>query len=347
MTSYAFWNNKGGVGKSFLAFVAATEYAHANPDSDVYVIDLCPQANLSEVLLGGVDKGSRGLSDLLDQDVYEHRVSIAGYLEERLSSPFKMVSDPLRFVSEPHSWNPAIPQNLYLVCGDNLLEVQSEAMRQTSQLAIPVDSWKKVIEWVKDLVLALRAESAPRDAVFFIDCNPSFSIYTQMALVAAEDLVIPFTADESSRRGFENILALLYGYESGRSSIYSSLSFSRRATEHSVQLPKVHSLISNRVTLYKGGASSAFRAVMERIQRMVDDVHKRHRSYFSNPADKPSDSIIEIPDYHSACVVATARAIPLFSLQHGQHKIGSEVVQLNKVTLEPYKKALRKFVSNL
>ena len=47
MTAYAFWNNKGGVGKSFLSFVAATEYARTYPNTDVYVIDLCPQANLS------------------------------------------------------------------------------------------------------------------------------------------------------------------------------------------------------------------------------------------------------------------------------------------------------------
>ena len=51
MTAYAFWNNKGGVGKSFLSFVAATEYARTYPDTDVYVIDLCPQANISEILL--------------------------------------------------------------------------------------------------------------------------------------------------------------------------------------------------------------------------------------------------------------------------------------------------------
>ena len=42
MTSYAFWNNKGGVGKSFLCFIAAAEYAHRNPDTDVYVIDTLP-----------------------------------------------------------------------------------------------------------------------------------------------------------------------------------------------------------------------------------------------------------------------------------------------------------------
>ena len=45
MTAYAFWNNKGGVGKSFLSFVAATEYARTYPDTDVYVIDLCPSTS--------------------------------------------------------------------------------------------------------------------------------------------------------------------------------------------------------------------------------------------------------------------------------------------------------------
>ena len=61
MNTYAFWNNKGGVGKSFLSFVAATEYARTHPDTDVYVIDLCPQANVSEMLL--LDAGMLTTSD--------------------------------------------------------------------------------------------------------------------------------------------------------------------------------------------------------------------------------------------------------------------------------------------
>ena len=60
MTAYAFWNNKGGVGKSFLCFIAAAEYAQRNPGTDVYVIDLCPQANVSETLLGGYVTSPKG-----------------------------------------------------------------------------------------------------------------------------------------------------------------------------------------------------------------------------------------------------------------------------------------------
>jgi len=54
---YALWNNKGGVGKSYLTFQVAAEYARIHPDQKVLVIDLCPQANASSMLLGGIQNG--------------------------------------------------------------------------------------------------------------------------------------------------------------------------------------------------------------------------------------------------------------------------------------------------
>src|SRR5262249_14654721 len=178
MSSYAFWNNKGGVGKSFLCFVAASEYAHRHPATDVYVIDLCPQANVSETLLGGNETSPEALNDLINK---VPRATVAGYLEPRLSSPFRMIDELRPYLSYPKETNRNIPQNLMLICGDNLLELLSEAIRQTSQLAIPVDAWKQVLGWIKDLIAALRERSGERDALFIIDCNPSFAIYTQLA----------------------------------------------------------------------------------------------------------------------------------------------------------------------
>jgi len=57
MATYAIWNNKGGVGKSYLTFQLATEYARQNGNKRVLVIDLCPQANSSSMLLGGMFGG--------------------------------------------------------------------------------------------------------------------------------------------------------------------------------------------------------------------------------------------------------------------------------------------------
>ena len=57
---YAIWNNKGGVGKSFLSFILGTEIAKRNSAGRVILVDMCPQANLSEVVLGGMEMVQRG-----------------------------------------------------------------------------------------------------------------------------------------------------------------------------------------------------------------------------------------------------------------------------------------------
>lgn len=77
---YLIWNNKGGVGKTFLTFTLATEYARTNPDKDVVVIDACPQSNVSEMLLGGNGTGEKKLSELRGNDT-----TIAGYIKARYS----------------------------------------------------------------------------------------------------------------------------------------------------------------------------------------------------------------------------------------------------------------------
>lgn len=59
MKKYCIWNNKGGVGKTFLTYLLATEYAKNNPSQQVVVVDMCPQANVSEILLGGEWKRTR------------------------------------------------------------------------------------------------------------------------------------------------------------------------------------------------------------------------------------------------------------------------------------------------
>ncbi len=279
MSSYAFWNNKGGVGKSFLCFVAASEYAHRYPKNDVYVIDLCPQANVSEILLGGNPSGPRELKKNLKK---KPRCSVAGYLESRLNSPFQMVRDVSPFVCRPHDFNKKIPENLLLICGDNLIELFAEPIRQTSQLEIPFDAWKQVLNWIKDLIVELRQMSGDREAVFTIDCNPSYAIYTQLAIVAADYLIVPFTADDSSRRAFENLIALVFGIADRKILPYAKISFAKRAKKEGVSIPKLHTFINNRVTIYEGKPSKAFMAVSKTIKTTIDDIYKTNRSIFSN-----------------------------------------------------------------
>jgi cellulose biosynthesis protein BcsQ len=344
MTSYAFWNNKGGVGKTFLCFVASSEYARLFPDSDVYVIDLCPQGNVSETLLGGHDNSPSAINGLIKRNP---RATVAGYIESRLNSPFKMIDNALEYVVTPSEFNPNIPDNLRLVCGDYLLEVLAEAIRQTSQLAVPIDAWRHVLSWIKDLLAVCIEESGDREAVFFLDCNPSFAIYTQLALVAADKVIVPFTADDSSRRAIQNVIALLYGIGDPHVATYARLSFSKRAKEEGIDLPKLFSFISNRVTIFDGKESKAFAAVSKTIKETVDRIHAGHRNIFFDPRSKPSDSFVEIPDYHGASIVAAFTGTPMSRLKAGPRTLQGERIQINPGPLGKYKTALDGFVNIL
>jgi hypothetical protein len=196
-------------------------------------------------------------------------------------------------------------------------------------------------------VATLRDSSGPRDSLFAIDCNPSFAIYTQLALVAAEYIVVPFTADDSSRRAIENVVALLYGIADEHTARYARIIFAKRASEEGVQPPKLHTFVSNRVTFYEGRPSKAFEVSSQRIKKTVTEIYKARRSIFANPGNDPTKSFIEIPDYHSASVVSSTTGTPLHRLRAGPIMLDQERIQINSGPLENYRTALRKFVDSL
>ena len=343
MPRYALWNNKGGVGKSFLTFALACEYALKNPDEDILVLDLCPQANLTEMLFGDNEDAPAYIDSLYTQ---KPRLSVGGYFESRLTSPFLPLPDISNFITRPADFNENIPKNLYLVPGDNLLELLAEAIRQASQMPLPMDAWSKVMRWLLDLIKSFSDASEARDVTTFVDCNPSFSVYTQIALCSAEFLIVPFTADDSSRRGIENVFALLYGVADNELKGYARLSFSTRAMEEKIDLPRLHTFVNNRVTMYKSQPSSAFEAKSRPIQEFVGQAHAASKRIFVGHSEL-AQLFAQMPDYHSVAVVASSEGVPLSQLQSGHHTIDGKVVQVNQTAINKYTKAVAKLVQRL
>ncbi|MDZ4254454.1 MAG: ParA family protein [Sulfuritalea sp.] len=343
MARYAFWNNKGGVGKSFLTFSLACEYALVHPDEDVLVIDMCPQANLTEMLLGGMTMANAALEGLYSE---RPRRSVGGYFESRLTSPFIPLQSIQEFVVRPHTINNKVPPNVALIAGDNLLELLSEALRQSSQMSLPNDAWPKVMRWLSDLVKTFGETSTARDVTTFVDCNPSFSIYTQIALCSSEFLLVPFTADDSSRRGIENVFALLYGIASSELQGYARLSFSNRAMQEKLDLPKLHTFVSNRATMYRGKPSSAFQAKSAPIRAVIERSMSLGKRHFTSHATL-DQLFAEMPDYHSVAVVASSEGCPLSRLRSGHHEIDGDVVQVNQIAIEKYTKAIARLVQRI
>ena len=319
---YAFWNNKGGTGKTSLAFQAICRYAQLNPRARVLAIDVCPQANLSELFLGGLTGG--GSQKLLQQQGLVPRRSIGGYFQLRLPSPFSPpVFTAADFLTQPSQFNRFIPQNVRLLAGDPLLELQSNAINTLSNAQVPgTDTWIAVIDWLNDFLDQVKDEFD----IVFVDCNPSFSIYTQIALSSVDRLIIPVMADDSSKRAIQNALSLVYGLRLP-SNIYAAYAFNTKLQHAGRSLPKVHLIAENRLTQYMGPAS-AYGAVLDAIEQDISDLLKLHPGMFT--FGKVSDGLVEIRDFQTTGVVAFARGCPFSTLQSGRQNIGGQRVRVNE-----------------
>jgi cellulose biosynthesis protein BcsQ len=331
---YAFWNNKGGTGKTSLAFQSACRYAERHPKEKILAVDICPQANLSELFLGGLNKGSK---NLLTVQGKLPRCTIGGYFQIRLPSPFsKPQFDAHEFITTPCTFNNLIPKNIDLICGDPILELQANAVNTLSNTQLPgTDTWIKIIDWVREL---LDSVADSYDAMF-MDCNPSFSIYTQIGLAATERLILPVMADDSSRRAVQNALSLVYGLRLP-SPIYSTYAFSTKLEAAKRALPQVHMIVKNRLTQYMGPASAYF-AVLQGINFDLARLLKSNPGAFT--FEKISDGIVDVRDFQTTGVVAFAKGCPFSSLEAGKQNVGGHRVRVK----EEYRKNALKAINDL
>ena len=339
MITYAIWNNKGGTGKTSLTFQVVCRYAEKNPKSRILVIDMCPQANLSELMLGGLQNG--GSKRLLERQGLTPRCSIGGYFDSRLPAPFSPPKiDTQSYMTTPSSYNSSVPKNIDLVCGDPLLELQAIAMNTLANADLPgVNAWLGVIDWLRDFTNSV---SADYDIVF-IDTNPSFSMYTQIALSSADRVVLPVMADDSSRRAIQNAFSLIYGVKLP-SEVYSKYTFATKLTAAKRKLPEIHLILKNRLTQYMGSAS-AYAAVLSGIDSDLTALIKSYPKYFT--FSNPKSGIVEIRDFGTTGVVAFSRGCPFAVKQTGKLTISGHRVQVKPEYRDQAMEAIDGIVSKI
>lgn len=351
MATYAIWNNKGGVGKSYLTFQLASEYSRKNPNKKVLVIDLCPQANSSSMLLGGIDQGEQRLTEI---HTSQSRRSISGYIEERIRSPYMSQKSGADYVYQVSTYNNNIPENMYLVVGDEQLEMQSSKVTNAT-FPGPADAWRIVHLWIQDLITDIQRSWNDEDSCIFIDCNPSFSIYTEMALSSADRLIIPFSADGSSKRAVKAVLSLVYGRKRHESNMQSD--FYLESMRYRMALPRVYMYIGNRLTQTKNSSASAFKSVVNEIGDEIFEVWKTspqvfyiHNNGSSTPHSRKSFKTMfqyEVNDANTASVVSSSLGIPIAVLTAGQKNIAGKSVTVNQSQLDKQAPNIAQLVENI
>lgn len=340
LRSYAIWNNKGGVGKSTIAFHVASRYAQKHLKTKVLVIDLCPQANSSMMLLGG---GTQGEDNVLKLCTEATPRTVVGYLSAVIAGGAgAALPDPNEFLVHVSALNEQMPENLYLLCGDGNLEPMAPAISQAAAapaLTPTVQPWKWVHLVFKELTRNIAKRDDGVDWMVFIDTNPSFSIYTELAISAAERLITPVNADDSSRVATNAMFILLHGQVPPHP-IYGSWTYAAQATKHGMDVPKIHVVVGNRLTQYQG-AASAFKALSDATTDTLFAAFQKHPSYFTSRTAKVKtrDTFREqysvaLRDFNTAGVVSAHWGRPLSMMEQGYYEVHGTDVKVNadKVT---------------
>lgn len=345
--SYVMWNNKGGVGKSTITFHIASVYAEKNQERDVIVIDMCPQANSSSMLMGGGKDSENKLQELISK---EEPQTIVGYITE---ATLRGDADINKYITRINSVNANLSSNLYLISGDGNLELIAPLLSERAEatpLSAADNPWIKIHSIIKNLTDKRIDENRP--CTFFIDTNPSFAIYTQLAIVGGQQLLVPVNADDSSIFAITGLFNLIWG-NSTIHPVYGKYTFAEKAKIHRLELPKISYLLGNRFT-QKIGAANAFKALSnEAISKMYSEYQSSPSKFedrniaINNITDFEKCYSVELRDFNSAGVVAANQGIPLSKMDKNTYEVYGQTIQVAKTQRDLCKEAIDSLVDKL
>jgi len=199
MKTIAFFNNKGGVGKTSVVYHLAWMFRDLG--HSVLAADLDPQSNLTSIFLDESE-----VEKLWPEE--KHPKTILGALDPLIQR--------LGDIEEPQPIR--IAQNLSIIAGDlglstfedRLSEAWSKCLDDNPPTA--ADAFRVVTAFHR--VLKQAAGSCQSDLVL-IDVGPNIGAMNRAALVAADFVVIPLGADLFSLQGLRNLGPTLRDWRHG------------------------------------------------------------------------------------------------------------------------------------
>jgi chromosome partitioning protein len=185
MKTIAFFNNKGGVGKTTLVYHFT--YMLAEKGYKCLAVDLDPQANLTSIFL----------SDEKLEEVYENANNRPTILEA--IKPLDKGIGDIKPVTIHE-----ITNNIGLLAGDLDLSLFEDKL--SSSWSKCLDKDEAAFRIVSSFYRIIRAANKKFNADFnIIDVGPNFGAINRATLIAADFVVIPMAADLFSLQGLKNL----------------------------------------------------------------------------------------------------------------------------------------------
>jgi len=181
----AFFNNKGGVGKTTLVYHLA--WMMSEMGLSVVAADLDPQANLTAAFLNEDD-----LEDLFPEG------SEAKTIYGALSPLIRGLGD----VDEPHVMK--VADRLHLLAGD--LELSAVEDQLSKVWSDCLDRQERAFRVTSSYWRLIQRAGAKADAqVALMDLGPSLGATNRAALVGSDAVVVPLSPDLYSLQGLKNL----------------------------------------------------------------------------------------------------------------------------------------------
>lgn len=308
--SYAISNLRGGVGKSTMAFNLAFEIARKHP---LLVTDVCPQCNLTEMLLGNKRPKSNVYSAL--QPIILGPAF--GEESEDIACKISTYCDP--FEGQKAS---------YMIAGNAELYAFPSTLYQQLNTAYAAKNHKAVEKLLHGLKQVLERD-AKRSTKILMDTSPFYAGATHLAWCAVDALIVPVRVDEHSLESLELMLKLL------SDPARDFLSWNERAG--GLASPKIAAVVMTMV-----GSKSQKKATPDAASRMYIEralgIAENYPQLFGH-AD-PADAFVITDDFHSAGRISGAKRIPISELKERSfHTVDNKRLQVNS-SVQRYKKQL-------
>ena len=314
--------------------------------------------NISAALLSNLDEDMNGIpgnkmvrniaTGEKVQNVFDK--TICGYLLSRLDTTLRRDIPCRSFLVQPDLQNEYITNNVYLLCGDQYMEGMSKRLEQERQLIqtrIDDNPWKRVTLFIKDFIDKLSNEME-NECIVFIDTNPSFSIYTEMAVAGATRVIVPINADDFSGTAVTSMLYHIYGIVQGEEEeddVLKQRKFYHLAPKSDIAIPKIHLIINNKITPYNTRSAKAFSAKAKEVLDYLESILQEHRDIFVS--DTRSEYECELNDFHTKAVQCLQIGCPLSKLPPSITMHGDEKVHTVDKTKDDYLLNLQLIITRL
>ena len=318
-TVIAFFNNKGGVGKTSLVYHLAWMYADLG--LRVVAADLDPQANLTAAFLD---------EDRLEElwPAKDHPNTIFGCVQPLLQGTGDIAEPHLEYVSEmqPLLFADQLSE-IALLVGDLLLSGFEDELSDVWPKCLGGDPRAFRIMSAFWRIMQ-RAAGLHRANVVLMDLGPNLGAINRAALIAADYVVVPLSPDLFSLQGLRNLGPTLRDWRKEWKKRLAEWQ-QRRSSAPNLKLPEGHMLPIGYIVLQH--AVRMDRPV-QAYDRWIALIPEEYREYV---LDQPAGSIIPIADdphrlallkhYRSLMPLAQKAHKPMFSLKPADGAIGAHM----------------------